>query len=148
VLVDDVHLVKDEQGTIDRVGRVIRLKLLDQAANSDIGNSLYFAFVSENALFIDWQRFADRKFDLPKVWSTPVSVFRQLPNQMVETGPQVVNNFPCENTEPRRNGAFLVVLDSLKKNLLVVLGEDGVIARLKESSNLGLEIQDVLVGTF
>src|SRR6195256_642672 len=52
MLFEDIHLVKDEEGTIDRVGGVVWLKPLDEVTNPGICDSLYFSFISLRALFI------------------------------------------------------------------------------------------------
>lgn len=52
VFVDDIHLVKDEERTVRRVGGVVRLKRFDKTQNPGVGDSLYFSFVSLRAVFI------------------------------------------------------------------------------------------------
>jgi hypothetical protein len=58
----------------------------------------------------------------------------------------MVNDLSDEHIESRWNSEIPVVLNSLKKFLVIILGESGVAARLKEGVNLGIKIDDVLIG--
>lgn len=145
VFVGNVHLVQNEKRTIERVGGVVRLKPVDQIADSGVRDSLYFSFVSGNTVFVGWPNFNNREFDSPRKIS-PVSLVRELPNDMIQTGSQVVNDLPREHAKPERDRAIIVIGDSLKKNLSIVLWNDGVFASLKKGIDFRLKITDVLVG--
>ena len=60
----------------------------------------------------------------------------------------MVDNFASEHTEPEWNNAILMVLNSLKKSLFVILGENCVFATMEEGCDLGIQILDVLAGPF
>ncbi len=53
MLVENVHLVQDQERTINRVGGFIRLQIPNQRPGVGICDSLYFSLISKNFLFID-----------------------------------------------------------------------------------------------
>ena len=147
VFIDNVHVVNDQERRIDRVAGVIRLKAIDQVAHISTRDSLYFSFISGNAVFIDWPHFKNGKFDSAEMLS-PVFRCGELPDHMIKTGTQMVDNLSREHGEPWWNHALLMVLNRLKEELVVVLGQDSVWAFLKKSVDFRLEITDILVGPF
>jgi hypothetical protein len=147
VLIDNVYIVDREQGAIDRIGGVVRLKRFDQAQNVGVCNSLYFSFTSLNVVFVDWPRFENGEFDSLEMLS-PVGFAGELPNNMVKTRPQVMRNLADENTEAQRDVSLAVVLHSLSEKLQIVLWQNGVLAFFKKPIDLDLKIEDVLVGPF
>ncbi len=147
VFIDNVHVLDDKQGRANRVKGVVRLKHLNKRANPCILNSLYFSFVSGNALFIDWPRFQDGKFDL--AWMRLANNgIRKIPHHVVKHGAQVVNDLAAKDGEARRNGHLFVVGDRLTSSLSVVLGDERVAALIKKPNDRKIEILDILVGPF
>jgi hypothetical protein len=148
VFIDNIHVVKDTKGTVERVGGFVWLKPFNEVAHSGICDSLYFSFIFGNTVFIDWLNINNWKADIRMTSSVPGFVCGELPNGMIETGPQVMDNLTRKHTEPKRDDPLFVVFDSLKGNLGVVLGDDLVFAALKKGVDFELEITDVLVGPF
>lgn len=147
MFVEDVHVMKNEQGIIDRVGGVVRLKRFDEAPNVGVCDSLYFSLVSGNALFIDRFLFKNGKLDTSRM-ASPVLFTRELPSEVVETRSQMMDDFSRKNAETRWDRETLMVLNCLKRDLLVVLGNNGVFVLLKKGCDLGIQIADTLVGPF
>jgi hypothetical protein len=147
VFVEDVHVVNDEQQTVNRVGGVVRLKAFNEAKNFGICDSLYFSLVEGTTVFIDRFLFKDGKFDASR--TTPSVFFaRELPSEMVKARTQVVDDFTRDDAVADWDGAIPMVVNSLKEKLVVILGQDGVFAFLKEPCDFGLQITDTLVGPF
>jgi hypothetical protein len=145
VLIDNVHIVNDPDRCIGSIRSVVWLKVVNESKNVGIRNPLYFSFVSGKCIFLDRLITENRKLDLPKAVA-PVLIARKLPDDMVETGTQVVDNFTDEDAESRRYGEILMVLNSLKESLIIVLGESWVSARLKKGIDFGIKIDDILIG--
>lgn len=141
--IDDVEVVNDEQWMIDRIGGFIRLKSFDQGNHIRIRNRMYFSFKVRTSLMIDRFFLEHRKLDLPDVvlWA-----YRKVPNDVVERGSQLVNDFSSEDAESWWNDSILLVLNGLAKNLRIVLWNNGVVAFFKESLDFSIEIEDVLFG--
>jgi len=92
MLIQNVHLVKDEDGTIDRIDSFIRLQIPNEFEGVGIRDSLYFSFVSGNCLFID--RPCSKTGNSSVERFLPVCVGRELPDDVVKTGSQMMNDLP------------------------------------------------------
>ena len=73
---------------------------------------------------------------------------REQPCHVVEARPEVVKNLSGENRESEWYAQRVEVLQFLAKRLNVFITHDWVLAFLEESGDLGLKINDVLVGPF
>jgi hypothetical protein len=145
VLIDNVHLVDDEDRSIERVRSVIRLKSPNEFKNGCAGNPLYLSFVTGKFVFIQRLFLKDGKSDSLRVIST-VRFDGKLPRDMVEAGAQVMDDLSNENAESGWDNQPLMVLDCLKKSLVIVLGKRGILAFLEKPLNLSIKIDDVLAG--
>jgi hypothetical protein len=148
MLVGNVHVVDDQERAESRTDTLIRLKLLDEVKRVGIQNSLYLSVISGEFVFRGWPRLKDREFDVSRVRGSAIGIVRQFPNDVIQAGPEVVDNFSSKNAESQRNLQRLMVMDSLRVLLVVELWEDWVFAFLKEPGDLGLKIEDVLLGPF
>lgn len=147
VLIDNIHVVEDRKGVINKVGGVVRLKPLYQVAPAGICDSLYFSFISGNLLFLDRLVVENGKLDFDEMLE-PRFRCGELPDQMIQTRPQMVDDLTRENAKSERNRELLMVLNSLKEQLTVVLGQDGVFAFLEKPGDFDIQITDVLVGPY
>lgn len=145
VLIDNVEIMDDPQGVVKRIGGVIWLKPFDKGKDISVCDSCYFSFIKFAPVMIDRPFVENRELDLPRVL---YMLDREVPNDVVKTGSQVVNNFARQYTESRWNNTILMILNCLKEQLTIVLWEDGVAAFLKEVVDFPIEIGDVLFGSF
>jgi Iap family predicted aminopeptidase len=73
----------------------------------------------------------------------------ELPDNVIKTRPQMMDNFSSKYAEALRNRATRVVLECLREKLLILIGgDDTVFAAFKKPFNLPIEIKDILVGPF
>lgn len=147
VLIDTVEVMDNVDKSIDRIDSVIWLEQFDKSEGVGVCDSLYFSFVSGNAVFIDRPFLENRKFDTPRVFF-PMFGGGKLPDYVIQTGSQVVDNLPGEHAESWWNHAVCMVLDSLKQQLRVVFWKDCVFAFVKECGEFRLQVTDVFVGPF
>lgn len=146
VLVDNVKIVNDERQRVDVApDAVIWLKLFDKSTDYRLSDSLYFSFVTGKNIFLRWPRLKDGKLD-PFPVCLSVGGFGKLPNDVVEDRPKMVDDFPGQQREAQRDRTIPMILDCLRKNLSVLIAEDGVLAFLKKPVDLNLKITDVLLG--
>ena len=149
VLIDNVEVMKDRQKIVSRVGGLVWLEFQNQLACLGLGDSLYFSIKTGDTIFIDRLFIADRKhnaFTFGRVF--PVTPERKVPSDMIETRTKVVNNFPGKHRKSWWDTTLLMVMDCLKRNLSLVLWNNGVSATLDKQAKLPVKIADVLVGPF
>ncbi len=145
VFIDNIEIVNDPKGVVKRVGGVMRLKPLDKSPRVRICDSCYFSFKKLSPVMIDGGCFKDGKFYLSDVL---YGQNREVPCNVIETRSQMVDEFPGQHSESWWDDTILMVGDSLKKSLSVVLWENGIVAFLKEPLDFGIEIEEVLFGPY
>lgn len=145
VLVDNVRLVNYEHHRVDGIGAVIWLKPFDEITDCRLSDSLYFSLVTGEKLFLRWPRLKDGKLN-PFQVGLPITGIGELPDDVIENRPQLVNDLSRQHTKAQGDGAISMVLDCLQKKLVVLIAEDGILAFLEKPINLGLQIKDVLLG--
>jgi hypothetical protein len=145
VLIDDVEIVDDPKRISQRVGGVIRLKFLDQAEGVNILDQFYFSFVTSTVVRLERSVFEHGKVN-PFVFGR--SSNREIPSNVIEARPEMVDDFACKNTEPWWDHAISVVMNRLKELLSIIVWENGVRAFLKEEGDTLIQIKNVLFGPF
>jgi len=148
VLVESIHVMNDENGLTGRITpSSVWLQCANEFPNANIRDTLYLSLVSAKFVFVPWPMLKNAKFDGAGVIN-PRAIVRKKPNNMVENRPELMNNFPSENTEAQRNRLVSMVIDGLLPHLVIWMGDRWVLPVLDESVDLRLEIEDVLVGPF
>ncbi len=146
VLVNDVQVMDSRQHEIHGIrSTIVGLELLDKIPNLGIPDSLYFSFVLGKYVRLRWTLLQEGKLNQPEVLPSVLRI-REVPNDVIETRSEVVDNLAREDAKSRRNGSLSVILNCLQDNLLIVVDDDRVIAFLKKSCDLGLKVNDVLAG--
>jgi len=151
VLIESIHVVDDEERIIRDIGpSIVRLHLLDPVPHLSVSDSLYFSFVSLNSVFVGGigLHVKDRKLDnilglAPRFIGGEV---REVPDNMVKAGSQVVNDLSREDTETYRNALVAVIVDRFLPHLVIWMGEDWVVPATNELGDFGFKVDDVLIG--
>lgn len=148
VLVGNVHLVDDPEGI--NVGRraIVGLEFENDLECTSVRHALYLSVISGQFVFKRWRRIKNGKFQEGPVSRVPRGIVGQLPNEVIQARPEMMDNLAGKDAEAERNRQRLVIFESLRMFLVVYLGHDGVVAFLKEPGNLGLKIDDVLIGPY
>lgn len=142
MLIENVEVVDNPQGIVERIGGVMRLNSFNKRTGFEVCDSPYFSFKTFSPVFIEGL-FKDWELDPSGILYRPDG---EVPSNMIEARTQVVNNFTCERTESQWDDQILVVLNCPEEQLFIVLREDGIVAFLKEPFHFGVEIVDVLFG--
>lgn len=148
MLVDSVHLVDDCERVINSVASsVVWLQGDDSVPYSAIRDSLYLSLKSFDFLWRrrittqDWEGYGATVF-------SSIFVRGKEPNEMIEGRTQMMDDFPRKNAEAKRNCELAMIINRLLPFLVLRIGDSRIFAGLKEGADLGLKIQDVLVGPF
>ena len=144
VLIDDVEVVDDVKGIVQRVGGVMRLKSFDESTDIRVCDGVYFSFKHLTTVMVE-RLFKNRELNMPNVLYKVLD--REMPNDVVEARSQMVNDFASEHTESWWNDAILLVRNRLVEQLFIVLWQSRVVALFKEKGDLFIEIEDVLLGS-
>lgn len=148
VLVESIHVVDDEKKIVYNIGpSIVRLQFFDQAPDAWMRNSLYFSFVSFNLLFVDGLNLKHGEFN-DILGLKPSFVAGEVPNNVVETGSQMVNNLPREYTESQRDELISMIINRLLPSLVIYMGNDWIFPALKKGPDFDIEVKDVLIGPF
>ncbi len=80
--------------------------------------------------------------------SAPIAGIGEMPYNVVEGRPKMMDYLSGQNGEPGRDNELAVIGDCLQNNLSVTIWDDGVVALLEKFGNLRIKILDVLVGPY
>jgi len=148
MLVESIHVMDDTDRVVFSIApSFVWLYALDEREDAGLGNSLYFSLVSGKFVFRTWLFPKDREFDVVFGFQ---SIFGagKMPDDVVETGAQMMNDLPAQNGAIQRNNEILMVINGILPFLRIHIGYDWILARLEKSDDLVIEINDVLVGPF
>lgn len=147
VFIKSVHVVDDAKGIVGSIRpSLVRLQSLNQGANAGIRNALYFSVVS--AQFIFRRQLAEDRELKDVLVSSPCGIAGKVPDEVVGTRPQVMDNLASQHTETFGEFQVSMIVNRFLPALVVCIGEDWVFADLKKSEDFLMEIEDVLVGPF
>ena len=125
---------------------MVGLQLFDQSKDSGFPNALYLSVVS--GLFFFRQRIAkDRKLKGVLV-IPPCGRAGKVPDNMVEAGPQVMNNLAGQNTDADGNLQSSMIVERILKLLVLCIGNDWIFACFEKAQDFAIKIDDVLIGPF
>jgi len=96
VLINDVEIVDDPEGIVKRVGGIIGLKPLDHCNDISVRDSCYFSFKKQAPVMIDRSLIENRELNFLDVFD---GQDRKMPNNMIKTRAEVVNDLPSKNAE-------------------------------------------------
>ncbi len=148
VLIESVHIMNNAQRVADRVvSSLVWLQLPDEMRNISISDSLYFSVITGKFIFRGWGINQHRKPDGVLV-IPPISDTGEIPGDMIQTRPQVMNDLSAQNSETNRNGEVSMIIHRFLPFLRIWIGNDWVFAGSKEAVDLSIEIADILIGPF
>ena len=150
MLVDHVHFVNDSERMAfwarQQGGRtMVRLQLLDDRP-SRLGDPLYFSLVTGAFRFVSGGMKEDREFDCCRRLRASLQT-RKLPSDMIQAGPQLMDDLSAQNAEADRDFSFGVEFDRFLKGFRIILGDSFIRPIFEESINFSFEVHDVLVGS-
>lgn len=145
MLIKSVHIVNDAEGIIQRaVTSLVRLEFVDSVADVRIRNSLYVSVITGRFVF---RRSALKDGELDSVLVVaPVSETGEMPSDMVQARPKMMNDLAAQNPETDRDKQVMMIIGRCLPLLIIWIGENWVFAATEEADDLTVEIDDVLVG--
>jgi len=144
VFVDNAQVMQNPErivGCFD--SKLIRLQSIDGCRCAG-ANSLYFSTETLRYEFLRRLDLEDR--ELVSSGRLLAVGEHQLPDEMVESRPQLVDDFSSQDGEFNWNAAGRMILKRISKSLQVGVGDGSVFARIKEGVGFQIQIEDVLFG--
>jgi hypothetical protein len=112
-----------------------------------VRHSLYFSLISGKFVFTDRLNIKDGELDQIAM-GVPVGSIGKVPNQVIVTRPEMVDDLPCQDAKPEWNRSVQMVVGDHLKHLVILIWDDGVLAVAEKGIDLPVEITDTLVGPF
>lgn len=146
MLINTVQFMNDGERIVGRLRSMARLELIDKAKRIGIGDPLYLSAVTGNRIFIPRLPFSDDgKSNLPLI-GKPVSIAGKHPSDMVEARPEMMDNLSSNHAETRGDFAVCPKLKQFLDSISVFIAGGAVWASIQEGIDLGIEIEDILIG--
>lgn len=162
VFVVYVHAVDEPKRITTRIGSSIRLQTVNSCKSTGTGDSLYLSAVTGHFVFCNRAHLGrpekHGEFDLTRSGFCLEIGRRELPCEMVECRPQVMDNLSSEHTKSGLDDLSFNELSQFLKRFMVLLGEDWFDFFIcdeanagdggQELSDLGIQVTDILIGPF
>jgi hypothetical protein len=141
VFVDIVKVMKDGQRVVTGLHSVVRLRPLDHCL-CGTGDALYYS--ARNGIFVFLPREANGElnFEIRRFASQQ----NKLPNQVVQTGPEMTKNFSGANREIERRIGWAEHAHDILSSIVVNIRPDIVRVECKKMGGQLVQAVDVLVG--
>jgi hypothetical protein len=144
VLVGNVEVVDDSKGVVEHGTSPVCVSIGLKAFYDSLcgpGDSLYYsAFFSRYKFLLPH---TDRELNFEIRMGVPLEDER--PNQMIQTGSEMLDNLSSQDRKPQGDGLGLGDKDAFLRLMIDVSSYD-VGIRVKKGGNFGFEILDILVG--
>ena len=139
------------QSAVEGRTEQLRKAIIDLERSYDVtsrtGNALSFRLNLGKFFFTNRFLLEDREFDCPGRVE-PVLLRGKQPDHMIQARSEMMDDLSSEDAESNRNLAVKMNLRSFLKRLIVVIAGKGDISVIDKLSDLGIQIDDVLVGPF
>ena len=146
VLVESIHIVDDAERVIPSIApSLVWLHIFDTLEDFGFRDSLYFSVVNARFIFRAGKLPENRKFD-GIFMLLPVGVAGEMPDDVVETRTQVVNDLAAQDAPTQRKLEASVIVNRILPFLRVWIGNDWIFASFKEDSDFAIKVDDILVG--
>jgi len=149
VLINSVQVVDDGKRLIrSTIPSVVRLYVLDDTQRIAVGrDALYLSVVNGNFIFRHWL------FDEYGEGNGPfmgplVGVIGKHPHDMVERGPEMINNLASKDAKPGGDASVRMPSGPFIDSLLLLFADSACGVVGQEGGDFGVEIADVFVGPF
>jgi len=147
MLIESVHVMDDTKRVLKRVRSLVWLQLFDDGKDVGLRNSPYFSVISSQ--FVFRKRFRREDGELQRIFVQRFGrVAGEVPDDMVKTRPQMVDNFASQNAEAFRDLQVSMIINRVLPALVLYVGNDWVFAFFEEGKNFVVEVQDILIGPF
>lgn len=146
MLIESVHIVDDEKRMIRSVGPShVRLHVQNQTQNCSVRDSLYFSCVSLTFLMVPGLDIENGKLNPVWISGSRCSV-GEMPHDVIQARTKMVESFTGKDSEPQWDRLVPVVRERFLPSLSIWLGDNWILATLDKKLELGLQIDDVLIG--
>ena len=146
MLIESVHVVDDQNGTIRRVcSELVGLKVADEFSGlTRISDPTYLSLKLLQCFRVGGIA-EDRELDRVLA-GLAVGSIRENPDDVIEAATKMMNDFTSQDREAFRNSQVAMIVNRILPSLVIWLGNSRVFAFLKKLDDLVFKIEDVLVG--